>query len=90
MNGFKALVLLTLTVIGTIGLSGDGPLWTRYVGAGYLFVLLLVIVSQTLNAPTIADMKKLLSLQVQADQSTRPVPDDDDEDVGMERRSRRN
>jgi len=91
MNGFKALVLLTLTVIGTIGLSGDGPLWTRYVGAGYLFVLLLVIISQSLNTPTIVDMKKMLGLQAQAAAEAAKASGHDDEDDSMiERRSRRN
>jgi hypothetical protein len=91
MNGFKALVLVALTVIGTIGFSGDGPLWTRYVASGYLFVLLLVIVSQSLNTPTIVDMKKLLGLQAQVEQARAATRDDDDDDgIAMERRSRRN
>jgi hypothetical protein len=89
MNGFKALVLLTLTVIGTIGLSGDGPLWTRYVGSGFLFVLLFAVLSQTLNTPTIADLKKLL-VQQQQDQVSRTTAVDEDDDGALERRSRRN
>ena len=91
----KALLTLAMTgllVVATIGLSGEGPVWTRYVGAGMVFVLLMLILTGVSNIPSTTDLKKILMGGIDPAAAPKPmttVPGDDDDDVS-DRRSIRN
>lgn len=85
-----ALATTGLLAVATVGLSGEGPVWTKYVGSGMVFVLLMLILTQVSNIPSTIDMRKMLSGTDPAVQP-RPVPvvPDDDDDMPS-RRSARN
>lgn len=93
MASMKALLTLAmagLLVVSTIGLSGEGPPWTKYVGAGVVLVLLMLILTGVSNIPSTNDLRKILSgLDPSA---VRPVavPSDDEDDDLPSRRSVRN
>lgn len=95
MKGFLAfLAAATLMVIATIGLSGEGPVWTKYVGGGTVLLILLLILQQLSNIPSTIELKKMLlgaeaaAAQAQAEQA---IPEDDDiADSTRGRRSARN
>jgi hypothetical protein len=91
MKGLQALVMLALLAIGTIGLSGEGPIWTRYVGSGLLFAMLMINITQTANSPTTAEIKKFLGIAAEQG-STRAdaVEEADDASEPRGRRSVRN
>lgn len=86
MKVLQTVVLLALLVISTFGLSGEGPVWTRYVGSGLLLVLLMLILQQISNIPTGAELRRMLT-----GVAPPPAPADlnDDGEV-RERRSARN
>lgn len=88
MKGLQVLVVLALLVIGTIGLSGEGPVWTKYVGSGLLLVMLLINITQTANSPTTSEIKKLLGVAAEQASMRTDVVADDDDDV-QEARGRR-
>jgi FtsH-binding integral membrane protein len=89
----KALLTLAMTgllVVSTIGLSGEGPVWTKYVGAGMVFVLLMLILTGVSNIPSATDLKKMLmGVDPAASPKPMPVVPDDDDDLPS-RRSARN
>lgn len=60
MKTLGALFTLALMIISIIGFSGEGPDWTRWVGAVTLFSLLMIILTQTSNLPTASELKKIL------------------------------
>jgi len=74
MKGLQALVLVALLAVSTWGLSGEGPVWTKYVGAGMVLVLLMLILQGVSNIPTATDLQKA----VKAVEDTKPVIDADD------------
>lgn len=81
MKALLALAMAGLLVVATIGLSGEGPVWTKYVGSGMVFVLLMLILTGVSNIPSTTDIKKIL---MGADPTMAPkpmpvVPDDDDD-----------
>ena len=94
MKSFLAFIAVTtLVVIATIGLSGEGPVWTRYFGAGFLFVLLLLILQQLSNIPSMIELKKMLlgAEAAAAARSEQSMTEDDDiADSTRGRRSARN
>lgn len=94
MKGLLAfLAMSTLVVIATIGLSGEGPIWTKYFGAGFLFVILLLILQQLSNIPSTIELKKMLlgAEAAVAARSEQAIPEEDDVvDSTRGRRSSRN
>lgn len=94
MKSFLAFIAAaTLLTIATIGLSGEGPVWTRYFGAGTVFLMLLLILQQASNIPSTTELKKLL-LGAEAAAAARSeqaaVTEDDEGDSTRGRRSARN
>jgi hypothetical protein len=82
------IAVATLMVIATIGLSGEGPVWTKYFGAGFLLVLLLLILQQLSNIPSVIELKKmLLGAEAAAAARSEPIPEDDE--IGDSTRGRR-
>lgn len=94
MKSFLAFIAMaTLVVIATIGLSGEGPVWTKYFGAGFLLVILLLILQQLSNIPSTIEMKKMLlgaEAAVAAKSEQTMLEDDDIVDSTRGRRSARN
>lgn len=88
MKGLSVLLILALLVVATIGLSGEGPVWTKYVGAGTVFLLLMLILQQISNIPTASEQRKIISNSEV--KPPPPVQDDDEEDSARARRSARN
>lgn len=93
MKGLQVLVLAALLVISTIGISGEGPVWMKYVGCGMIYVLLMLILTQVSNIPSTTDLKKMLlgaeaAATARAEQTT--TEDDDMADSTRGRRSARN
>jgi hypothetical protein len=90
MKALLTLAMAGLLVVSTIGLSGEGPVWTRYVGAGMIFVLLMLILTGVSNIPGTIELRKILT---GAEQSATPKPSpviQDDDDEPPSRRSARN
>lgn len=81
MKALLALAMAGLLVVATIGLSGEGAVWTRYVGAGMVFALLMLILTGVSNIPSTTDLKKMMmgADPTMAPKSMPVVPDDDDE-----------
>jgi hypothetical protein len=94
MKSFLAFIAVaTLMVIAAIGLSGDGPLWTKYFGAGTVLLMLLLILQQLSNIPSTVELRKLLlgAEAAAAARSEQAIPEDDDiADSTKGRRSARN
>jgi len=84
MKGLQVLLLLGLLSISTWGLSGEGPIWTKYVGAGFVLVVLMLILQGVSNLPTATDLRKAMS----AVEQTKQVVNPDDMDI-VEARSQR-
>ena len=84
MKVISAIAMAALLVISTIGLSGEGAVWTLYVGAGTILTLLMLILTQVSNIPNSNEQKKILTNTI----IQPPAPDDDDDFAG--RRSARN
>lgn len=90
MKALLALATAGLMVVSTIGLSGEGPAWTKYVGSGMVFVLLMLILTGVSNLPSAADLRKtLMGVDPSMPKGPMPVTPDDDDDVPS-RRSARN
>lgn len=88
MKTLGVLLIMAVLVIATIGLSGDGPVWTRYVGAGTLFALLLLILTQLSNIPNTTELRKIFA--VSEAKAPPVVHDDEEEDSARARRTARN
>lgn len=89
MKTLGVLLIMAVLVIATIGLSGDGPVWTRYVGAGTLFALLLLILTQLSNIPNTTELRKLFAVS-EAKAPPPVIHDDEEEDSARARRTVRN
>lgn len=76
MKALQVLVLIALLAVSTWGLSGEGPIWSKYVGAGMVLVLLMLILQGVSNIPTATDLQKA----VKAVEEAKPVIDADDID----------
>jgi hypothetical protein len=89
MKGLSAILLIALLAVATFGLSGEGPVWTKYVGAGTVFVLLMLILQGVSNIPNAAEQRKII---VGSEIKQPPVipDDDDDESSTRARRTARN
>jgi hypothetical protein len=85
MKGLQVLLLFGLLAVSTWGLSGEGPVWAKYVGAGFMLVVLLLILQGVSNLPTATDLRKAMGAIEQAKQT---VNVDDDLDA-TEARSQR-
>lgn len=94
MKGFLAFIAVAaLMVIATIGLSGEGPVWTKYFGGGTVLLILLLILQQLSNIPSTVEMKKMLlgAEAAAAARSEQVMPEDDEvQDSTRGRRSARN
>lgn len=77
MKALQALFLIALLLVSTWGLSGDGPLWSRYVGAGMVLALLMLILQSVSNLPTATDLQKAVKVV----EDTKPVIDADELDA---------
>ena len=54
-------MIIALLVVATIGLAGGGPWWFRYIGSGMLFLMLLLILTQTSNLPDKEEYRRMFS-----------------------------
>lgn len=72
------MMIIALLVVATIGLSGEGQLWTRYVGAGTVFLFLLLILQQVSNIPTVNEQNKILFDATAPSRIPPAAPDEDD------------
>ena len=88
MKAISTLAIFAFMVVAVIGLSGEGALWTRYVGASAILVLLMLILVQVSNIPTTSDLRKIFASM--ASPAERQAMTGDDEDDVNPRRSARN
>lgn len=86
MKGLQVLVLIALLAVSTWGLSGEGPVWSKYVGAAMVLILLMLILQGISNIPTASEMTKV----VKATEEPKPVIDADDDGVHEARTRARN
>lgn len=52
LKGLGVIAVVGFLGLATIGLAGGGPVWLRYVGAGTIFLMLLLILGIVSGIPS--------------------------------------
>ena len=74
LRGLGILVIMALLGAATVGLSGGGPEWLRYVGSGTLFVFLLLILGQLSQLPDKAEYREMIDQLLATDEDIPGAP----------------
>lgn len=88
MRVLYSLALTGLMGVSAFGLAGQGGPWVRVVGGATVMVMLLTILIQLSNLPTVSEIKRLI-LITQVPMPAPPADDMDDQERPA-RRSARN